>query len=496
MSIRRTTPLIAVASLAFVAVACAPSTESPAADLVVRGATVIDGTGAAPRADTDIFVYDGEITAVVPGGSVAVPEGATVVEADGAFVMPGLSDMHVHFSLGMPVARQAGETDEVLRRLLYYGVTSVLNLGASAGSTDSIRAQWGRQERGELPGPTIYATGGHINIPGGHPVWTIFPPPLRALADSILRATPDSLPAELDPLGIGISFVRTEGAARMAVRERAAGGMHAIKITVESGPSEFGDDHPVMPVDMIRAIVDEAGQHGLPVFAHVSSPMELDSALAGGAAGIVHSVAEPPYPGEAYVQDLADRDFRVVPTLSLYDSFIRYLEDPARLDDPFLREMVSDDEIAVFADAGMLDAGMLDGETLDGAPLADSLAKWREETDATTRWVGMLHALGVPVVLGTDVGNPMVFAGFTAHEELAHLVDAGLSPMEAIQAGSIEAARMIGRDDEFGSVTVGKRADFLILDADPLADIRNTRRIRAVIARGRVVDREALRRSN
>ncbi|MEX2530901.1 MAG: amidohydrolase family protein [Gemmatimonadota bacterium] len=209
---------------------------------------------------------------------------------------------------------------------------------------------------------------------------------------------------------------------------------------------------------------------------------ELDSVLAGQADGIVHAVTERPFSSETVGAELARRQFHVVATLSLFDAFIRYAEDPGRIDDPFLRETVGAEEVESLARAGMLEAG----------PSADSMEIWRAETDAAMRDVGALNRLGVPVVLGTDVGNPRVFPGYSAHEELANLVKAGLTPLEAIRAGSVNAARMLGLEEEFGSVEVGKRADLLILDGDPLQDIRNSRRIRAVIAGGRLIDRQAL----
>jgi imidazolonepropionase-like amidohydrolase len=463
-------------------VGCARSSEQLQADLVVRNVTLIDVVAGVSRPGVDVVVRDGAFVAVVETGTVDVPKGAVVVDAAGAFAMPGLADMHVHLSLGLPAPRQPGETEEVLRRLLYYGVTSVLNLGASDGSTESIRTLWERQERGEVLGPTIYGTGGHLTLPGTHPVWTIFPPPVRERAEAIVAATPEELPADLYPLGLGISVVRTAEAARLAVRERAAGGMHAIKISVETGPSAFGDDHPLMPAALIREIVAEARTHELPVFAHVSSPHELDAVLAGGAAGIVHAVSERPFPSETVGAELVERQFHVVATLSLFDAFIRYAEEAGRIDDPFLRESVGAEEVELLARAGLLEPG----------PFADSMAVQRADTDATMRDVGELHRLGVPVVLGTDVGNPRVFAGHSAHEELANLVKAGLTPLEALRAGSVNAARMLGLEEEFGSVEVGKRADLLILDGDPLQDIRNSRKIRAVIARGRLIDRQAL----
>jgi len=300
---------------------CSGVADRPEADLVVRGATLIDGTGRGPRPNTDVFIADGVITAVSQGGTVGIPDRADVLDAEGGFVMPGLSDMHVHFSLGLPAPRRADETEEVLRRLLYYGVTTVLNLGASAASTDSIRAIWRRQERGDLLGPTVYGTGGHLTIAGTHPVWTIFPPMVRRAADSIVAATPEDVPADLYMLGLGVSIVRTPEAGRVAVQERAAGAMQAIKITVESSPSEFGDDHPLMPVSLIRAIVSEADTHGLPVLAHVSSPHELDSVLAGGVAGIVHAVSERPFPSQTYGAELGARRFYTVATLSLFDAY-------------------------------------------------------------------------------------------------------------------------------------------------------------------------------
>ena len=118
----------------------------------------------------------------------------------------------------------------------------------------------------------LYATGGHLTPQGSHPVYTIFPPAVREAADALAARVPPEDPVDLYELGIGLSFVRTHKAARKAVRERANKGMDAIKITVESGPTNFGDDHPQMDVAMIRAIVETADREGLRVFAHATSP--------------------------------------------------------------------------------------------------------------------------------------------------------------------------------------------------------------------------------
>jgi imidazolonepropionase-like amidohydrolase len=262
-----------------------PEGSAEAQELAITGATLIDGTGAAPRSATTILVRDGRIVTVTPDADAEVPAGVREIDAAGKYVIPGLADMHFHLSLGLPLPRQENETDIVLARALYYGVTTILAIGASDASPESIHSHRARRAAGELRAPYIYGTGGHLTLHGTHPIYTLFPPPIRQRADELAAEIPESEPVDLFPLGIGLSIVRTEEAARKAVRERAEAGMDAIKITVESGPTPFGDDHPQMSVEMIRAIVEEAARHDLGVFAHVTSLDELQATLEGGAAG-------------------------------------------------------------------------------------------------------------------------------------------------------------------------------------------------------------------
>ena len=446
----------------------------PEADLVITGATLIDGSGAEPREGTTIVVREGRITMVASDGAVTPPENAAVIDAAGKHVIPGLADMHLHFSLGAPLPRRPDEPEVVLKRALYYGVTSALQVGGRDASAERIREFQAQRAAGAIDAPYIYGTGGHLTLQGTHPIYTIFPPEVRDAADSIAAATPLDEPANLYPLGIGLSLIRTDEAARKAVRERAEGGMHAIKITVESGPTPLGDDHLQMPVDMTRTIVDEATRHGLRVFAHVTSLDELEAALEGGAAGIVHAVNDEPLPASVHGDEMAATGFTVVPTLVLF-------AEPGDFDDPFLRLTVSDPEIAALADTAYLESRRQRWECCSASD--DQLAN-----------MGMLHERGVPIAVGTDTGNPYIFPGYSVHRELALLVEAGLTPMEAITAGTRRAAEMLGEEDEFGTIEAGKRADLLILGANPLEDIRNTRSLDVVISEGRVVDREALLR--
>jgi imidazolonepropionase-like amidohydrolase len=480
----RATALLVVILLASVA----SSVHVQNRDLVITGATLIDGTGRPPRKGTTIIARDGRIAAVGPDSRIDRSTGENVIDASGKYVIPGLADMHVHFSLGTSLPRRPNETAEALARFLYYGVTTILNLGASDASTDSIRAVRARRAAGTLDAPYIYGTGGHLTLPGTHPVYTIFSRRIQQEADAILAATPPGEPANLYSLGLGISLVRGNEAARTAVRERADGGMDAIKITIETGPASFGDNHPLMPVDMVRAIVDEATRHSLPVFAHVTSPNELDAALQGGTAGVVHAVMEPPFPDRAFARQMLARKFVYVPTLTLVEGWVRYTSDPKALDDPFLRATVSDEAITALRDPQIVETTRTRSEMVAGGRGADAKRRVAEILSN----VGMLHQQGVLIALGTDTGFLYGFPGYSAHRELELLVRAGLTPMQALEAATRRAAEMIRADRAFGTIEVGKRADFLILSASPLEDIRNTRSLEVVVSEGRVVDREAL----
>ena len=440
-------------------------------DLLIRGGTVVDGART-PSGPVDLLVLDGTIAEI--GQRKPLPEGLEVVDADGRFLVPGLVDLHVHFGRGVPLRPDPRETEIVLRRLLYSGVTSILQLGATDGSVGTIRDLRRRHARGELVGPHIYGTGGHITLQGTHPVYTLFPPPIRAAADRLAEETALEEPVDLDSLGLGLSLVRTERAARRAVRDRAAGGMHAIKITVESGPTPFGDDHPQMSEEMIAAIVDEARRSDLRVFAHVSSTDELRASLSAGAAGVVHAARNLPLPDRQLARRMAAADFFVVPTLSLYAT-------PPDFDDPFLRETVSQAEIEALSRPGVRER--VSGRWRCCAPFEELLGN-----------IAMLHAVGVPIAAGTDTGNPFIFPGYQIHRELELLVAAGLDPIEALTAATATAARMLGREEEFGALRPGQRADLLILRSDPRVDIRNTRTLETVILAGRVIDRSTLLR--
>lgn len=464
LSARRRILFFAVLSLLLVAAAAVPNSgraQSATYDVVIRGGQVIDGTGR-PAVDADVAIRGDTIAAVRDLSGATANQ---VIDAAGRYVLSGFADMHVHFGSG---GLRSTSTDRILRQYLFYGVTTVFNVGGPNGRTASMQALRSEGASGEVTAPRIYAAGNMLTVPGSHPVATI------------MRLPPSADSATYDWSRKGIVLVETPSDARDAVRANAAAGMDAIKIFVESGPPPFGDDHPQMPPEMISAVVEEASSLGLPVVAHVSTLDELEDVVDGGVHAIMHAVERDPLPGPEHWAKMRAEDIFYVPTLSLYSTTMtdRWTRPGAR-QDSFLRSGIT-------------------------APTLNSLDKWQSLTasmpDAKRDrlWKNLLasvdaaHEAGVPIALGTDNGMPFVFPGYGVHQELELLVEAGLTPMEALISATRRAAEMMGNEDTLGTVEPGKRADLLILGANPLEDIRNTRTLEVVVKGGRVLDRSSL----
>jgi imidazolonepropionase-like amidohydrolase len=471
----------AAAALAIIGLvaACSTGPEQTAADLLITGGTVIDPASAERGTVMDIAIDDGRILAV--GASLSDRYRAdAIIDAAGRYVIPGLADMHTHFGTGV---RPAGEDDTtpVLARMLYYGVTTTLNLGsfqAWPARIDSLRTA---MDDGTLLGPRLLAAGALITVPGSHPTTTIYSPALQAEIRVIVAGAPANGPIDLAlATARATTLVRTVDDMRAEVRRLGDAGADVIKLTVESGPGAFGDDHPQMSSELIAAAVDAAKAYGIPVLCHASSGDELEACLQSGAEGVVHAATDPRGQRDGIERSMAAAGMALIPTASLFEGWMRYPSDPSLLEEPFLAETITAGE-----------REWLGGETMratfaQGAawPAAE-LARLRDHLRAA-------HDAGVQIIAGTDVGNPYRFPGHSLHEELAFYVSAGLAPMEALATATVNAARLVGDEGVWGSIREGLAADLLVLDASPLEDIANTRRIREVIRGGRVIDRAAL----
>lgn len=453
---------IAVGSAVPAALASGAQAADGADITVLAHGTVIDGTGARPRPDTTVVLVGDRIVWAGAHREVPVPAGARVVDVRGKFVIPGLWDMHTHGS----------DMEDIFPPLhIANGVTGIREMWGYAEN----RATRDKIERGELLGPRV------------------------VMASSIIDG-----PVTL--LGPPVTQVGTEAEARAAVRTAQAEGSDFVKV------------YSYLPAAPWAAILDEASRLGLPVGGHWSYRTRLVAAAEAGQRSFEHLFglsfatssreeeflrtldATPFDPAdrrrffnlarelerqsaESYHPAKAARVFAKLARAGSWQSptlaVLRVVSSPADTfaNDPRLKYVpgwVRDfwkDRLGLFAPS-----------------TPEQIVQYRAFFQAQMRLVGEAHAGGVGIIGGTDCLNPYVFPGFAVHDELTMLVRAGLSPMSALQTVTRDAARYLGRERTMGTVTAGKVADLVVLDRNPLADIRNTQSIHAVVTRGRLID--------
>lgn len=435
----------------------AQSTSNPSAGgtLVVRGATVIDGTGAAPRPATDVFVRDGRIAAIGP--SLVVPPGTRAIDARGAWVVPGLIDVHVHLDTPMVFQVTDDEKARILehnpRAFLYNGITTVLNVSAAPEWIFALRAQ---QREGRVLAPRIFATGRSITPAGG---W-----------------------------GSRHGGALTEAAsARAAVKQYADMGADAIKIIVEDGLGHSGT-YAEMSDEMLNAAAAEAALAKLPVVVHAINLHEYRRTLTIRPRAIIHGLEDPIPAGDSLIADLKAAGVFVAPTLSLWDAFNSHERHPERFDDPVLHGSVPPFLLAAMrrADYRRVEKQrFLEVARMDAYTWADRhLPTFKANTLA-------MHRAGVKIAVGTDAGGPVGFnfQGYNTIREMELLGEAGLTPMEVLVAATRTGAELIGVADRLGTLERGKFGDLLVLDANPLTAIANVRRVRTIVLGGVAHDR-------
>jgi len=438
-------------AFAFLAACGADSEPVEPADLAIVGAQLIDGRGGEPVADSVILIDDGRVRMAGPSDAVEVPNGTEVIDATGKTVIPGLVDLHAHY--GGPVEA----TEQALRSQLYYGVTTTRSIGSDSPEKVALmlEAHAGRPDL-----PRAFTAGLGFSYPGGF--------------NSSFPNTPTT-PEE----------------ARAQVREQAALGVHFTKMWI----NEVAEPGLKIPPEIRAAIVDESYQNGLIPVAHINEEVDGVQLLEVGLNEFMHTTVrtfgpgggvpmEDPVPSQAFLDRCLEKDCGFAPTLSIVQNNWHFAEHPELLEDPELRAVMNPRVLERWSDEETR-AAVLAADGFEGRKLS-----FRHMQD----FVKTLHDHGIQVALGTDSGTPNVPMGWGTHHELELYVEAGLTPMETLVAATATGAgRMppVGEAD-FGTLTAGMSADLIVLNADPLTDIRNTLQIDRVMLRGEWVDRDAL----
>ena len=412
---------------------------------VITGATLIDGTSRPSLQDSVIVIDGARIRQLGPRAAIAVPAGADVIDGQGKFVIPGLSDMHHHLISGTmnPVVNPR----LVLRRMLAVGVTTIFNPSVSLKDFALLKAAAAEDT---APFARFFGTGPIVTIEG------------------------DFFGAQ-----VGAPMPQTPAQAQGVVRDLEAAGVDAIKVQRDDLSWSVKGRFPTMEPDVLTALVREAHARQLKVFAHAPMLRQAKEALRAGADGLMHGIIDEPVDQE-FLTLMQRNGASYVSTMALYhdvgdvEAWARRQApnwDRAGLQPPRFYEQFTSPAAAAKFEAIFTNAPY----TKQRLPV--QRANLKTVFDA-----------GVPVVLGTDTGFIGILVGAATQIELELLVDAGLTPADALRAATLNAARMIGKDKELGTLEAGKAADLVILDADPLADIRNVTRIHRTLKGGVVYE--------
>ena len=379
-----------------------------------------------------------------PEALKALPSATQVVTADGKWIVPGLIDAHVH-----------AESDDDLKTMLNWGVTSVRLMAEDVASAQKLA----RESAGRRDIPDVFPAAPIFTVKGGW--WDQGEP-----GDSRLNRLPSS-PEE----------------ARRAVRTAKALGAAEIKLMLDD-MSWCRDPRPRLPrmkPEIAKALIAEARREGLRATVHAPKPAEAKEAIADGATALAHGVLSPI--DDATIAVMKERPVFYIPTMDIFEfladtrSFVdRVLADPSvtRPIGGLPRETVARYRSAEYSDGYR-------GRYPNFENVERSLPALREN-------LRRFQASGVPVALGTDM---WAFPGLGVSIEMDLYVKAGLSPLEALRSATLTSARSLGVERDRGTLEAGKRADFLVLGADPVAEVENVRAIEVVYRNGQRVRPEA-----
>jgi imidazolonepropionase-like amidohydrolase len=404
---------------------------SRAETLAIVGGTLIDGTGSAPVPDSAVLIEKGRIVAAGPRSLIKIPHGATKIDARGKTILPGLWDMHAHF-----------EQVEWGPIYLAAGVTTVRDCG---NEFEFITAVRDAVANGRGLGP-------------------------RLLLAGVVDGT--------GPLALGVERVDTPEQAKMWTDRYHDAGFQQMKI------------YSSVQLEELKIVAAEAHRLGMTVTGHIPEGLTAYQGVEAGMDQINHieyvaDIMRPPLPANATRLDrlkaagdfdvnspeakkaisfLVEHGTVIDPTLALFELYAASSEKPVATFEPGIAKVAPE-----LAEVLSFDA-----------PATPVTTLIRKASQKDMEVVGVLHRAGVPIVAGTDQAVP----GHSLHREIELYAQAGFTPMEAIQSATIVPARAMGVDKELGTIEAGKRADVVILGANPLESIRNIRTVEFVVTNG------------
>jgi imidazolonepropionase-like amidohydrolase len=414
--------------------------------IAFRGATLIDGTGAPPLPNALLVISSQRILSVGPATREAVkalPPGTQVITIDGKWIIPGLIDAHVH-----------AESEDDLKTMLNWGVTTVRLMAEDVAAAQKLA----RESVGRSDIPDVFPAAPIFTAKGGW--WDQGEPSDRNI---------DRFPA-------------TPAQARAAVRKAKALGSREIKLMLDD-MSWCQTPKPRlarMKPEVAKALIDEARRAGLRATVHAPKPADAKEAIADGATALAHGVIEPL--DDETIAVMRKRPVFYIPTMDVFE----FLADTRAFVDSVLGDRrvaagLPPETVALYRSSAYSD------RYRERYPNFENV---RRRLAALRENLRKLNAAAIPIALGTDM---WAFPGLGVSIEMDLYARAGLTPLEALRAATQTSARSLGIDRDRGTLEAGRRADFLVLCADPVVDVKNVRAIETVYRNGRRVRPEASR---
>jgi len=429
--------------LSFVSVLLAFAISASAEVKVFKGFSLIDGTGAPAKSNQAMIVTDGRISWLGPTSQLKAPSGAEVVDLSGRYVIPGLIDSHVHLGAVIGITQSAdNETEQNvehdLRAFASYGVTTIQSMGTDKDFVLKKRDE--QRASGRPKEARLFSAGQGFVYQGGY--------------GGLAGVTPT---------------VSDPDQARKGVDLQASHHVDLIKLWMDT---ELGN-YPRMPYPIAKAIIDEAHKDGLRAAAHIFFLQDAQTLADDGINGFMHSVRDQAVTPALINSMKQHGTWQAAATLSREASMFIYGKGAPLLDDPFFTRSVTPETVQALKDPKYV-------QSVQNNPHFQDYQKFLAQAEVNLK---KLADAGIPYGCGTDSGPPGRFAGYFMHWEMELMVEAGLTPMQVIQACTQHNAEFLHAND-LGTLEKGKWGDFVVLQKNPVDNILNTRTIDAVYIGG------------
>lgn len=415
---------------------------------VLDNATLIDGTGRAPVANSAIVITDGRITYAGPKAQAKVPPGAARVDLTGKFVVPGVINLHGHLGATKGLVQDnknytRENTFHQLKTYANYGVTSVVSMGSDQPLILDIRRE--QRATGRPKEARVFTAFRGFTGPGGYPTKA---PGMKGVPFEV------STPAQVEA----------------GLNELAARKVDLVKVWVDD---HLGKEQKI-PLDLVKVIIAGAKKRGYNTAAHIFYYGDAKTLAEAGLHGLVHSVRDKEVDAAFIASLKKSGTWQAAGTFTRELSMYVYAQPPSWLDEPFFQPSVTPETRATLKSDAYAKNVRANAENMEYKGFLKTAQKnFKKLADA-----------GVPYGFGTDTGPPARIQGFFEHLEMELMAEAGLTPQQIITSWSKSAAMWLGAAKDLGTVEAGHWADVVVTAKNPAADIKNMRTIEQVYIGG------------